>query len=184
MLSRSEALELLKKHVKNEKLLKHMLAVEAIMRGVAEYLGEDAEKWGLTGLLHDVDFEQTADRHEMHGMLASSMLGEEVPADVLRAIESHNFEHTGVTPQGRMEKALVASDSLSGLIIAAALVLPSKRLEDLRSESIGKRFKEKDFARRCSRERILFCEQIGISREDFFRIALGALQGVASELGL
>jgi len=185
MISREEAFSLLKENLKNQNLVKHCLAVEAIMRELAKYLGEDKEKWGLLGLIHDIDYEKTKDNPKIHGILAAEeILKDKVDEDILKAIKSHNFENTGIKPETKMEKALIASDSISGLIVACALVMPSKKLEEVRIETVKKKFKQKDFARNCKRERILFCEQIGIPREKFFEIGLNALKKISEELGL
>jgi len=184
MLNREDALKLLRENVRNEKMILHMIAVGAIMRELARYLGEDEGLWELVGLLHDIDYERTKDHPSKHGLVAEEILGSLVSDDVLRAIKSHNYENTGVEPRTRMEKALIASDAVSGLIIACALVMPSKKLEEVKVKTVKKKFKQKDFARNVSRERILFCEQIGIPREKFFELALNALKGVSDELGL
>jgi len=184
MLGREDALKLLRENVRNEKMILHMIAVGAIMRELARYLGEDEDLWELVGLLHDIDYERTKDDPSRHGLVAEEILGSLVSDDVLRAIKSHNYENTGVEPRTRMEKALIASDAVSGLIIACALVMPSKKLEEVKVKTVKKKFKQKDFARNVSRERILFCEQIGIPREKFFELALNALKGVSDELGL
>ena len=183
-MERTEALKLIKENVKKENLIKHMLAVEAIMKNLAKYLKEDEKKWGLVGLLHDLDFEKTENEPSKHGVLAEAILSNKVDEEIIRAIKSHNFEHTKVEPKSKLEYALIAADSISGLIVACALVMPSKKLEEVRVETVSKKFKQKDFARGCSRERILFCEKLGIEKEKFFEIALEALKGIASELGL
>lgn len=183
-MNREQAIGLIKENVTKTNLFKHMLAVEAIMKGIAEYLGEDKEKWGLIGLLHDIDFEKIENDPKKHGILAEEILKDKVDEEIIRAIKSHNFENTNVQPESKMEKALIAADAISGLIIAAALIIPSKKLADVKPESIGKRFKEKDFARNCNRNLILYCEQIEIPREKFFEISLKALQSISDELGL
>ena len=183
-MERQEALGLIKEHVKGENLLKHMLAVEAIMKGLAEHLSEDVCLWAMAGLLHDIDFEKTQDKPETHGMLAENILRGRVDERIIRAIKAHNFDDLGVTPESRMEKALIAADSISGLIVACALVMPSKKLKELRVETIGRKFKDKDFARGSSRERMLICESIGILKEQLFEIGLRALQNISQDLGL
>ncbi|MCD6261147.1 MAG: HDIG domain-containing protein [Thaumarchaeota archaeon] len=183
-MSREDALKLLRENVRNEKIILHMIAVGAIMRELARYFGEDEDLWELVGLLHDIDYERTKNDPSKHGLVAEEILGSLVSDDVLRAIKSHNYENTGIEPRTRMEKALIASDAVSGLIIACALVMPSKKLEEVKVKTVKKKFKQKDFARNVSRERILFCEQIGIPREKFFELALNALKGVSDELGL
>jgi len=182
-MTREEAMKLLKENVSKDNLLKHMYAVEAIMRGTAEFLNEDKEKWGLLGLIHDIDFEK-APEPEKHCTVAPEILKGKVDEEIIRAIKAHNFENLSIQPETKMEKALIAADSVSGLVIAAALIMPSKKLADVKVESISNKFKKKDFARNCSRERILFCEQIGIPREKFFEISLKALQNISDDLGL
>jgi putative nucleotidyltransferase with HDIG domain len=184
LLTRNEALSLVKKHVSKRNVVYHMLAVEAIMRSVAKHFGENEEVWGLVGLLHDVDYEKTEANPERHSLLAAEILKDLVPEDVVRAVKAHNFRHTGVMPETRMEKALIASDAISGLLVACALVMPSKKLADVKVESIAKKFRDKDFARGAERDRILVCEEIEIPREKFFEIALNGLKSVASEIGL
>jgi len=184
MLTRDEALTLVKKNVTKRNVVYHMLAVEAIMRSVAKHFGEDEDKWGLIGILHDVDYEKTEATPEKHSLLAEEILKGLVSDELIKAIKTHNFKHTGVMPETRMEKTLIASDAISGLLVACALVMPSKKLADVKVESVTKKFKDKDFARGAERERILVCEEIGIPREKFFEIALNGLKSVAAEIGL
>jgi putative nucleotidyltransferase with HDIG domain len=184
MLAREEALNLVKKHISKKNILYHMLAVEAIMRSLARHFGEDEEKWGLVGLVHDVDYEKTETTPEKHSLIAEQILKEALPEELLRAVKAHNFKHTGVKPESRMEKALIASDAISGLLVACALVMPSKKLAEVKVETVAKKFKDKDFARGAERERILICEEIGIPREKFFEISLNGLKEIAAEIGL
>jgi uncharacterized protein len=181
---REEALKMVKDNVSKDSLVKHMLAVEAIMSGIAKFLVEDDEAWGMTGLLHDVDFGKTENSPKDHGIMAESMLSGKVDNDTINAIKSHNFEHTGVLPDKKMDFALIASDAVSGLIIACALVMPSKKLSDVKIESLMDKFKQKDFARNCSRDNIMYCEKIGIPKDKFLEIALKSLQEISPELGL
>jgi len=183
-MNRDEALALIKENVKKENLIKHMLAVEAIMRGTAEFFNEDKEKWALVGLLHDIDFDKTCDNPKNHAVISAEILEGKVDEEIIRAIKSHNFEHTGVMPESKMEYSLIAADAISGLTIACALVMPSKKLRDVGVESVVKRYKEKDFARNCNRERIYMCEKIGIDRIKFAEIALKSLQSISDSLGL
>jgi len=184
MLTRDEALNLVKKNVTKCNVIYHMFAVEAIMRSLAKHFGENEDVWGLTGLLHDIDYEKTEANPDKHSLLAEEILKGLVPEEMIKAIKAHNFMHTGVLPETRMEKALIASDAISGLLVACALVMPSKKLVDVKVESVAKKFKDKDFARGAERERILMCEEIGIPRETFFAIALNGLKEVASEISL
>jgi len=184
MITREQALELVKRNVSKRNVIYHMLAVEAIMRDVAKHLGEDEDNWGLIGLLHDIDYEKTEATPEKHSLLAEEILKGVMPDELIKAIKTHNFKHTGVMPEERMEKALIASDAISGLLVACALVMPSKKLADVRVETVAKKFKDKDFARGAERERILVCEEIGIPREKFFEVALDGLKKSAADIGL
>lgn len=161
-----------------------MLAVEAIMRSLARHLGENEEKWGLVGLIHDIDYEKTETTPEKHSLIAEQLLKGFLPEELLRAIKAHNFKHTGVKPESIMEKALIASDAISGLLVACALVMPSKKLAEVKVETVARKFKDKDFARGAERERILLCEEIGLPREQFFELALNGLREIAKEIGL
>jgi len=186
--NREEALLLAKENLKKEYMMKHVLAVEAIMRTIAEHLNEDKEKWGLVGILHDVDYERLdfskPDGAKQHGIMSAEMLEGKVDDEVLQSIKSHNFENTGVEPKTKMDYGLIAADAISGLIVSCALVMPSKKLAEVKPESVVRRYKEKDFARNCSRERIYFCEKLGIDRVKFAEIALKALQNISDSLGL
>ncbi|HIP25774.1 MAG TPA: HDIG domain-containing protein [Archaeoglobus profundus] len=183
MLNRAEALQLLKSYVKNEKIIKHCLAVEAIMRKLAKKLNESEEVWGLAGLLHDIDYELTAKDLSKHGIMAEEILKDKVPSEVLDAIKAHN-ELTGFNCETRMAYALKASDQVSGLIIATALVMPNKKLTEVKVSSLMKKFKQKDFARSVKREKILLCEKLDLSLEEFMEISLKALQEINDVLGL
>lgn len=185
MLTREEALNLVKKNVTERNFVYHMLAVEAIMKSVAKYFGENENLWGLTGLLHDIDYGKTEGTPEKHAIVAEEILEESVvPEEVIRAIKAHNYKYTNIKPETKMEKALIACDAISGLLVACALVMPSKKLADVRVETVTKKFNAKDFARGVDRNRILFCEEVGILREKFFEIALSGLKNVSAEIGL
>jgi putative nucleotidyltransferase with HDIG domain len=184
MLTRDEALALVKKNAAKKNIVYHMFAVEAIMRNVAKHFGEDEEQWGLVGLLHDIDYERTEATPEKHSLITEEILKGLVPDELIKAIKTHNFRHTGIKPETRMEKALIACDAISGLLVACALVMPSKKLADVKVETVAKKFKDKDFARGADRERILICEDIGLSKEKFFEIALNGLNDIAAKIGL
>ncbi len=154
------------------------------MRSLADYFRESTDTWGMIGLLHDLDYEKTESTPEKHGMLTEQMLMNQVPADVTRAIKTHNAKYTGVQPENRVEKALIAADAISGLLVACALVMPSRKLADVKVESVAKKFKDKDFARGADRQRILVCEEVGIPSKEFFDIALTGLKRIAPDIGL
>ncbi|RLE67218.1 MAG: phosphohydrolase [Thermoprotei archaeon] len=181
-MDREEAYNLVEANVKNRKLRKHMLAVATIMEKLAEVLGEDKNLWYLVGLLHDLDYEKVSDFKE-HGVVSAKMLEGLLPEEALEAIRAHN-EMTGYTCDSRLAKALRAADQLSGLIIATALVMPHKKLEEVRVSSLKKKFKQKDFARGVKREKIKLCEDIGIPLEKFFELGLDALKEIHEQLGL
>jgi len=184
MLERDEALKLVREKVDDERYVKHMLAVEAIMRGLAKRMGEDEDLWGLTGLLHDLDYVETEGDMSRHGKVTVEIIGNMVPEEVSHAILAHNEEGTGVTPKTKLDKALIAADAISGLIIATALVMPNKRLSEVKVKSVRKKFKSKDFARGVSRERIIVCEELGLELSEFIEIALESMKEIAGELGL
>ena len=184
MLTREEAFELVKKNVKKRNIFYHILAVEAIMKSLAKHFGEDEYLWGLTGLLHDIDYEKTESTPEKHAVLAAEILKELAPKEVIRAIKAHNCQYTQIKPESEMEKALIACDAVSGLLVACALVMPSRKLADVKVKTVVKKFKAKDFARGVDRNRLLFCEEIGLPREKFFEIALNGLKNVSSEISL
>lgn len=184
MIDRVEALKLVQEHVKTRNIYLHMIEVEAIMRALARKFGEDEELWGLTGLLHDIDYEYTKNEPAKHTLVAEEILDGKVSEEVLRAIKAHNHEYTGVEPSSPMEYALIASDGISGLVVACALVMPSKKLAEVKPKTILKKFKQKDFARRVRRDRIMMCEKLGLSLQEFAEISLEALKSISDELGL
>ncbi len=183
MMQRAEALELVKGRISKESNLKHMIAVGAVMRSTARRLGEDATAWEVTGILHDIDFEECHGMED-HATMACEMLRGKVGEEVLQAILAHNHEATGVPVDNPLMRGLLAADAVSGLVIACALVLPSKRLADVKVSSIAKKFGNKDFARGVDRGRIMVCEELGIPRDEFLQVALEGMRESAEELGL
>ncbi len=183
MLSRDEAIELVKKYVKNDKLVKHMIAVGAIMRALARRLGEDERLWELVGLLHDIDYEMVGGDMGRHGIVSAEILSGKLPEEALRAIQAHN-ELTGVKDDSKLAVALRAADQLSGLIVATALVMPNKKLSEVKVSTLRRKFKQKDFARGVKREKIREVEKLGLTLDEFLELGLKALQEVAGELGL
>lgn len=187
MIIRSEAYNLLTQYLKDERMVKHCIATEAIMKALAKRLGEDEVLWGLVGLLHDIDYDHVGRDPLKHGLGALELLKGLLPEYALEAIAMHNDRNgfkTSSETAVRLSHALRASDHLSGLIVATALVMPSKRLSEVRTESILRKFKARDFARSIDRNRILEVEKLGLSLEDFFSIGLEALNNVAEELNL
>jgi len=197
MINREQALRFLNENVENKNIVKHMMATEAMMRALARYLKTkeqelktdelDEDEWAMAGLLHDGDYNPNVPV-EQQGIRVTEMLREkgfEIPDTVAHAMAAHNWHNTGIEPKSLMDWSLFCGDSLTGLIVAACLVLPSKKLSDLTVESILKRFKESSFARGTRREDIVLCEEkLEIPLQEFVEITLKAMQGISGELGL
>lgn len=183
-MDRQEALKLVKKEVKNRNLVKHMLAAEAVMVMLAEHFGEDKNKWALAGLLHDIDYDYTKDNPEKHSLVGGEMLKKlGVDEEIVYAVISHN-EHEGYERKSLLDKALYATDPLTGLIVAAALIHPDKKLASIDTQFILNRFGEKSFARGANREQIASCADIGLQLEEFVDLGLKAMKDISDELGL
>jgi putative nucleotidyltransferase with HDIG domain len=181
--TRDEALELVRSMVKNEGLVRHMLAVEAAARDYAPDYGGDPDLWGLAGLLHDIDWEAYPDEHPF---VAIKLLEErgDVPEEVIHAIAAHGVERTNVEPTTDLDKVIYACDELSGFITAVALVRPN-RLEDLKPKSVEKRLRSAAFAASCSREDInTGFELLHKERAVHIQRVIGAMQRIAPDLGL
>lgn len=184
-MTREEGLKLLKENLSNRNLFKHSLAVEAVMRGLASYFNEDEEKWGLAGLLHDIDYNKVENDLSKHSLLGAEILKKAgVEEDICNAVKVHNEAH-GITPKTLLEKSLFVTDPLTGLITASALVLPSKKLDELNTENVLNRFKEKSFARGANREIIKSSKELlDLELEKFIDIGLRSMQGISEDLGL
>ncbi len=183
-MNRDEALALLKKNLTNKNLFNHSLAVEAVMRRLAEHFGQDVEVWGLAGLLHDIDYDRTKDDPMRHSVEGAAILAEHgLAEDIVYAVKVHNSRH-GLPRLSLMDKALFATDPLTGLIVAGALIRPEKKLSAIDVPFLMNRFHEKGFARGANRETISTCSQTGLSLEEFVGLGLEAMQGIAGELKL
>lgn len=184
MKSREETLKLLRNNITNENLIKHSLAVEAAMRYYARMLGEDEEKWGIAGLLHDLDYEKCPNIEE-HSLIGAQILEKEgYPQDIVAVVKSHNRYH-GLPLNDIMAKTLLAVDELTGLIIAASLVRPSKSVTDLEVKSVMKRMKEKAFAKNVNREEIVLgAQNIGRPLEEHIQNVINAMRVIHKEIGL
>jgi putative nucleotidyltransferase with HDIG domain len=184
-MDRNQAENLLKKYVRSEKMLYHSYSSEAVMRAIAKNLGRDEEKWGLAGLLHDIDTEITNADPLKHGLVAEDLLIDEgIEEDIVDAIKMHNEEATGLERSTEFQHALAAGETITGLIYATALVYPDKKIMDVKTKSVTKRMKQSAFAASVSRENIMECEKIGLSLNDFAGIALEAMKEVADKIGL
>ncbi len=184
-MTRQEALELVREYVKNENMIKHCLASEAVMAALAERLGKDKEKWAMTGLLHDLDVEITNADLNVHGLETVKILEERgMDPEIIDAIKLHNEQAHGQKRSSVFHHALAAGETITGLIVATTLVYPDKKLASVKAKSIVKRMKEKAFARSVNRDIIRECEDIGIPLKEFAELALQAMQSISDELGL
>ncbi len=182
--NREETWQLLDEYTHSPSLLRHALAVEAAMRWYAQHFGQDPELWGVTGLIHDFDFEQhpTPEEHPMTGVRILRSLN--WPEDIIAAVAAHG-QHTGAPRDTMMAKCLFAVDELTGFVSACALVRPSKSILDLNGKSVRKKWKDKAFARAVSREDMeLGAEEIGIPLDEHIANVIAALVPVAAEIGL
>lgn len=183
-LDRDNAYALLTEYTESDSLLKHALAVEAAMRAYARHFGEDEEKWGIVGLIHDFDYERfpTPDQHPAVGGRILAERG--YPEDVVYAVKSHG-DHLGLPRLTLLDKALFAVDELTGFLIACALVRPSKSLRDVEVSSVKKKMKDKAFARAVKREDIVSgAAVLGVNLDEHIALVLRAMQGIANDLGL
>lgn len=183
-MDREKALSLVKENIEQENLVKHCLAVEGVMERLAEHFDKDKEKWALAGLLHDIDYEETKDDEERHSLLGAEMLEEMgLPEDIVYAVKVHNGTH-GLPRKSLMDKALYASDPLTGLIVAAALIHPEKKLAALDVDFVMNRYEEKSFAKGADRDVIASCTEMDLELEEFIGLALEGMQSISDDLGL
>ena len=182
--SRDAALALLRRYNSNPSLINHARSVEAAMRFIARKTGADEDRWGLVGLIHDLDYEQFPDRH-CH-KTAELLQAESWPEEIVRAVLSHGWQIcTEVEPETDLERTLYAVDELTGLVTACALVRPSKSVSDLSVKSVKKKWKQKSFAAGADREVILRgTEMMGVGLDELIGDVIAALQEVADEIGL
>lgn len=182
---REDALDLVHQHIKNANLVNHSLAAEAVLVAMAENLGEDREKWGLAGLLHDLDAESQPDLATHTSESVAILVDKGVDPEIVEAIRLHNLAAwPGEERRTPFQHALAAGETITGLIIAAALVNPARKLSAVKAKSVKKRYKEKAFARGADRGIIAECEQAGIALPDFCELSLAAMQSIADEIGL
>jgi len=184
MPTREEAWALLNEYNDDASLIKHALAVEGVMRHMARKRGEDEKTWGLVGLIHDLDYQRWPEEHCQHTGEILRQAG--WPEDMVRAVLSHGWGIcSDVEPQGDMEKTLFAIDELTGLIVACALVRPSRSVMDLRVKSVKKKWKDKRFAAGASREIIQKgADMLGVTREELIEDTIAGMRDVADAIGL
>jgi len=178
MISIERAKELLDEHIESENLKKHCIASAAVMKSLAKYADIPEEHAEILGLLHDLDFDNTKEDSKKHGLIAAEILSkEDIPKEYIHAIKAHN-EDTGVRRESHLDYALSAGETITGLIVATALVYPDKKISSVKPKSIKKRMKSKAFARNVSRENILECEKIGLSLDEFIELSLDAMKHI------
>ncbi len=183
MISRERALELVHEKLENVNLRKHVYAVEAVMRALAKQQGADEEVWGLTGLLHDLDYEETKDDFPRHTYITRELLETEggVSEEMLNAIHAHAGFVARNTP---MEKAIYCGDPVTGFIVACALMHPEKKIAAMDVDFMLRRFKEKRFAAGADREQIKTCSELGLELDEFLALSRDAMASISGELGL
>ncbi|NTV84986.1 MAG: HDIG domain-containing protein [Bacteroidales bacterium] len=176
LLSRHQAIDLLHQYIKNERMIFHSLASEAVLRAMALRLGRDADQWGQAGLLHDLDVEITNADPKVHGLETARILTEMgVDPEVVEAIKLHNEMSAGAPRTTEFHHALAAGETITGLILATSLVYPDKKISSVKPKSITKRMKEKAFAASVKRENILECELIGLTIDEFAALSIEAM---------
>lgn len=184
MISRKEAVQLLKEHVSSENMQKHSFASEAVLRGIAKKLGKPEDEYGIAGLLHDIDVEITNANPFTHGSYAEKLLQNKITDEMLDAIVMHNEVATGKERSTQFQHALAAGETITGLITATTLVYPDKKISSVKPNSVTKRMKQKAFAASVKRENILECEKIGIPLDEFVLLSINAMAEISEDLGL
>lgn len=185
MISREEAFSLVTTWTQNKNLIKHMLAVEAAMGGLAKHFGEDENLWKVIGLLHDADYEKYPDKHPQ--VLIDELVKRNEDQKIIDAIRAHAWKYNGMDrePQNNLEWSIYCCDELTGLIVAVTLIRPEKKLSAVTVENVISKWQKKDFAKGVERENIELCEEkLGIKLNDFIQIVLTSMQSIASDLGL
>lgn len=178
-------MNLLQQYVKNEKMIIHSLCSEAVLRALARRLDRDEEKWGLAGLLHDLDVELTNAQPTVHALKTAEILQEKgIDPEIVDAVRMHNEMATGLERNTEFQHALAAGETVTGLIYATALVYPDKKIASVKTKSVTKRMKEKAFAASVNRDHILECEKIGLPIDEFVDISLKAMQEISDQIGL
>ncbi len=191
-MDRDQAFKILTKYVKNQNLIKHCYATEAVMKALYKkfytgpnYTPEGEAEWGITGLLHDADYELCKGRPEIHGTLLIDKEGDKIPKEIAYAIKAHNYERTLVLPKTLLDWSIAICDQLTGIIVACALIHPDKKLAPLTTDFIMKKFNSNSFAKGADRRLIEKCEEkLKIPLKEFIEINLKAMQGISGDLGL
>jgi putative nucleotidyltransferase with HDIG domain len=183
LITRDEAIGLVHEKIQNVNLRRHMLATEAIMRSLAAKLGKDTDLWGLTGLLHDIDLEEVEQDMHRHAAVGADWLEGKLPTEAVQAVRAHN-DALGIERKQELEHALAAAETLTGLVVATTLVLPSKKIADLKAKSVRKRMKEPRFAAGVNRDIIRESEKLGFELSEFIELGVEAMRSIGPEIGL
>ena len=185
MITKEDAIALLSQYIKNERMLYHCYATEAVMRALARRLGKDEEKWGIAGLLHDLDLELTTGNLTVHTHETAKILDAiGVDPEIIDAIKMHNEDAWGMKRNTVFHHALAAGETITGMIVATALVYPDKKLASVKAKSVTKRMKEKAFAASVNRDTIMECEKLSIPLDEFAEICLQSMKEISDQLGL
>ena len=185
MIDRAQALVLLREYCKDEVLIKHSVATEAVMQALAKRLGHDPDQWGIAGLLHDLDYDETKEGPARHTLRTEEILRDKgIGEEIIEAIKAHNAEELGMGREQPFHFAITCAESITGLVVATTLVYPDKKIASVKPSSIVKRMKEKGFARKVRRDAIRECEKLGLDLEEFAELSLKAMQGISDQLGL
>src|SRR4030042_3421083 len=184
-IQREEAAKLMEQYLQGESLRKHCYATEAVMRAMAEKMGYDPEFWGIVGLLHELDYEETKDQPSRHGLKTAEILKEKgVTSEVIEGIKAHNAEALGIERKTDLDFALTCSECITGMVVATTLVYPDKKISSVKPSSIIKRMKQKEFDRSVNRDLIRKCEDLHLSLEEFAELSLKAMAKISDQLGL
>lgn len=190
-IAKEQADKLVNQYIKDPVTKLHLLESEAIMRATAKHLGENEEEWGIIGFLHDIDWDLTKENQTEHCVKAAEILRSAGASDYLvETIQSHGYANEMIPElldkkrETKIQHCLVAAETLTGIIVASALVQPDKKLASVRLKSLKKKFKDKSFAAKCDRELIRECELAEIPLDTFLEIGLTALQEISDKLGL
>lgn len=184
MINREEAFRLLKKYLRNIDNIRYSLAVEAVLREIAKKLGRDEEQWGLTGLLHNLDYEYTSSEPEKRGILSAQLLEDLLPEDCVNAIKANNYIYTDYIPISSLDKSLIAADAATGFIICTAYKMPTKKIVEIDLNILMTKFNDSSFAIKYNRNKIQLCVDIGIELEAFLELVLNTLKQISAKLNL
>ena len=184
MINREEAFLLLKKYLRNIDNIRYSLAVEAVLREIAKRLGRDEELWGLTGLLHNLDYEYTSGEPEKRGILSAQLLEDLIPEDCVNAIKANNYIYTDYIPISSLDKSLIAADAATGFVIFTAYKMPLKKIAELDLNVIMTKFNDSSFGIKYNRNKIQLCVDIGIDLEVFLELVLNTLKKISTKLNL